>query len=176
MLKYIFPLLLFIVMAVFLALGLKLNPRDIPSPYIGKPAPQFSLPQLHAPEKTLTVADMQGKVWMLNVWASWCAACREEHPILNEMAKNISIPMIGLNYKDTAAAAKQWLVQLGNPYASSLFDQDGRAGIDWGVYGVPETFIMDKQNLVRYKHVGPVSMDDMQNILLPLIQELKAEQ
>lgn len=175
MFKYIIPLALFIVMAVFLAIGLNLNPRDIPSPYIGKPAPAFSLSQLHAPEKTLTVADMKGKVWLLNVWASWCVSCRAEHPVLNQMARQTSVPIIGLNYKDAVGDAKNWLVQLGNPYAFSVMDPDGRAGIDWGVYGVPETFVMDKQSVVRYKHTGPVTLKDMQEKLLPLIKQLNAE-
>ena len=175
MFKYIIPLALFIVMAVFLAIGLNLNPRDIPSPYIGKPAPAFSLSQLHAPEKTLTVADMKGKVWLLNVWASWCVSCRAEHPVLNQMARQTSVPIIGLNYKDAVGDAKNWLVQLGNPYTFSVMDPDGRAGIDWGVYGVPETFVMDKQSVVRYKHTGPVTLKDMQEKLLPLIKELNAE-
>lgn len=175
MFKYIIPLALFIVMAVFLAIGLKLNPRDIPSPYLGKPAPSFSLSQLQAPEKTLTVEDMKGKVWLLNVWASWCVSCRAEHPVLNQMARQTSVPIIGLNYKDAVGDAKNWLIQLGNPYAFSVMDPDGRAGIDWGVYGVPETFVMDKQSIVRYKHTGPVTLEDMQEKLLPLIKQLSTE-
>jgi len=174
-LKFIIPLLLFIVMAVFLALGLKLNPRDIPSPYINKSAPHFSLVQLHAPEKRLTETDMQGKVWLLNVWASWCVSCRAEHPILNRLAHKTSVPIVGLDYKDTVGAAKNLLLQLGNPYTISIIYPEGRAGIDWGVYGVPETFVMDKKNIVRYKHTGPITPDDIEKIFLPLITKLQAE-
>jgi len=175
MLKYILPLILFIVMAVFLAMGLNLNPRDIPSPLIGKPAPGFTLPILASPEKKLSKADMAGKVWLLNVWASWCGSCRAEHPVFNQLAKQNIVPIIGLNYKDEAWAAKQWLNQLGNPYQISIMDQEGRTGIDYGVYGVPETFVIDKKGLIRYKHTGAVSVNDVQQILLPLITQLNAE-
>ncbi len=175
MLKYLIPLLLFVVMAVFLAVGLKLDPRDIPSPYIDKPAPAFSMPQLHSPDKTLGLSDMRGKVWLLNVWASWCVSCRAEHPLLNYMSGKVNVPIIGLNYKDNPADAKRWLEKLGNPYQISIMDIEGRTGIDWGVYGVPETFVMDKKNIVRYKHTGPITLDAINNILIPLLRELEAE-
>ena len=175
MLKYIIPLLLFIILAVFLGLGLKLNPNDIPSPFINKPAPEFSAPKLNAPEQTLTPADLKGQVWLFNVWASWCVSCRAEHPILNQFAKQYAVVIIGLNYKDEPEDAKTWLKTLGNPYNVSIMDQDGRIGIDYGVYGVPETFVIDKKGLIRYKHTGPVSVADVQNIFLPLIAKLEAE-
>lgn len=175
MLKYIIPLLLFIVLAVFLGLGLKLNPNDIPSPFINKPAPEFSAPKLNAPEQTLTPADLKGQVWLFNVWASWCVSCRAEHPILNQFAKQYAVVIIGLNYKDEPEDAKTWLKTLGNPYNVSIMDTDGRIGIDYGVYGVPETFVIDKKGLIRYKHTGPVSADDVQTIFLPLIAKLEAE-
>ncbi len=175
MLKFLIPLLLFIVMAVFLALGLKLNPRDIPSPLIDKTAPVFSQPQLYNPDQKLSLEDMEGKVWMMNVWASWCVSCRSEHPLLNYMSQQTSAPIIGLNYKDEADAAKQWLEQLGNPYQISITDIEGRTGIDWGVYGVPETFVMDKHNIVRYKHTGPVTEQDVREKFLPLLKQLEAE-
>lgn len=175
MLKFILPLVLFIVMAVFLAIGLSLNPRDIPSPYIDKPAPNFTLPILSAPGQTLSKSDMAGKVWLLNVWASWCGSCRQEHPIFNQLAKKNVVTIVGLNYKDEPFAAKQWLSQLGNPYQVSIMDQEGRTGIDYGVYGVPETFVIDKKGIVRYKHTGPVTVSDVQQILLPLIDKLKDE-
>lgn len=175
MLKYLTPLALFVVMAVFLALGLNLNPRDIPSPLINQPAPDFSLPVLGQPGRTLKKQDLMGSVWILNVWASWCGSCRLEHPIFNQLANKKLVTLIGLNYKDEADAAKQWLGQLGNPYDVSIMDQEGRTGIDYGVYGVPETFVVDKKGIVRHKHTGPVEVDDMQNILIPLIQQLKAE-
>lgn len=175
MLKYLAPLVLFSVMAVFLALGLNLNPRDIPSPLINQPAPDFALPVLGQPARTLTKHGLIGEVWILNVWASWCGSCRLEHPIFNQLAKKKLVTIVGLNYKDDADAAQQWLAQLGNPYDVSIMDQEGRTGIDYGVYGVPETFIVDKKGIIRYKHTGPVEVSDMQNILIPLIQQLKAE-
>ncbi len=175
MLKYIIPLVIFIVMAVFLAVGLNLNPRDIPSPLIDKPAPAFSAPKLGAPSETLSQADMKGKVWLFNVWASWCVSCRSEHPILNQLAQQKAAVIVGLNYKDEPDAAKNWLTQLGNPYDVSIMDQEGRIGIDWGVYGVPETFVIDKKGVIRYKHTGPVTSQDVQAIFLPLIAKLQAE-
>ena len=175
MLKYIIPLLLFIILAVFLALGLNLKPNDIPSPFINKPAPEFSAPKLNAPEQKLTPADLKGQVWLFNVWASWCVSCRAEHPILNQFAKQYAVVIIGLNYKYETEDAKTWLKTLGNPYNVSIMDTDGRIGIDYGVYGVPETFVIDKKGLIRYKHTGPVSVADVQNIFLPLIAKLEAE-
>ncbi len=175
MLKYLTPLALFIVMAVFLALGLKLNPRDIPSPLIDLPAPDFALPVLDQPQRTLTKHALIGDVWLLNVWASWCGSCRVEHPLFNQLAKQKLVTIVGLNYKDEPADAKQWLAQLGNPYDVSIMDQEGRTGLDYGVYGVPETFVMDKKGVIRYKHTGPVEVSDMQKILIPLIKKLKAE-
>lgn len=175
MLKYIIPLILFIVIAVFLAVGLKLKPSEIPSPLINKPAPVFSAAKLDAPGQKLSPADLAGKVWLLNVWASWCTSCKEEHPTLNELAKQQAIVIIGLNYKDNPESAKQWLAALGNPYTDSIMDQDGRIGLDWGVYGVPETFVVDKKGIVRYKLTGAVTPEIIQNTLLPLIGELQAE-
>lgn len=175
MLKYIIPLLLFIVLSVFLALGLKLKPSEIPSPLLNKTAPAFSAPKLNLPNEKLSPADLKGKVWLFNVWASWCVSCRAEHPIINQLAQQQAAIIVGLNYKDDPDAAKKWLETLGNPYNDSVMDADGRIGIDWGVYGVPETFVMDKQGMVRYKHTGPVTEDDVQQIFLPLIAKLQAE-
>jgi cytochrome c biogenesis protein CcmG/thiol:disulfide interchange protein DsbE len=175
MLKFIIPLILFIIMAVFLALGLNLKPNEIPSPFINKPAPTFSAPKLDAPEEKLSPADLKGQVWLFNVWASWCVSCRAEHPVLNQLAKQNAIVIVGLNYKDDPTDAKNWLNNLGNPYDVSIMDQDGRIGIDYGVYGVPETFVIDKKGLIRYKHTGPVSDDDVQKIFLPLIAKFQAE-
>ncbi len=175
MLKYLTPLALFIVLAVFLGLGLKLNPRDIPSPLIDQPAPQFNLPVLGQKGRSLNNSQLLGEVWLLNVWASWCGSCRQEHPLFNQLAKQNIVNIIGLNYKDEPAAAQQWLAQLGNPYKLSVMDLEGRTGIDYGVYGVPETFVVDKKGIIRYKHTGPVSARDMQEILIPKIQQLKAE-
>jgi cytochrome c biogenesis protein CcmG, thiol:disulfide interchange protein DsbE len=175
MLKYIIPLVLFIVLAVFLALGLKLKPSEIPSPLLNKPAPAFSAPKLNAPNEKLSPADLKGKVWLFNVWASWCVSCRAEHPVINQLAQQQAVIIVGLNYKDDPEAAKKWLETLGNPYNDSVMDADGRIGIDWGVYGVPETFVIDKRGIVRYKHTGPVTEEDVKNIFLPKIAELQAE-
>lgn len=175
MLKYLLPLILFIVMAIFLAIGLNLNPSEIPSPLLDKPAPAFAAAKLQLPDEKLTNADLKGQVWLFNVWASWCVSCREEHPVLNELARQKAVTIIGLNYKDDPTAAKNWLDTLGNPYNVSIMDQDGRIGLDWGVYGVPETFVVDKKGIVRYKHTGPVSINDVQQTFLPLIAQLQAE-
>ena len=175
MLKYIIPLVLFVVLALFLAVGLNLNPRDIPSPFINKPAPQFSVPKLTAPTEKLSTDDLKGKVWLFNVWASWSVSCREEHPLLNQLAKQQAVTIIGLNYKDEPDSAKSWLENLGNPYNISIMDQDGRIGIDWGVYGVPETFVIDKKGVIRLKLTGPVTPEIIQQTLLPLIKQLQAE-
>lgn len=174
-LKFIIPLILFIVLAIFLAIGLKLNPREIPSPFINKPAPLFSAQKLTAPDEILTTNDLKGKVWLFNVWASWCVSCRDEHPILNQFAQKQTVFIVGLNYKDDPAAAKKWLDILGNPYNVSIMDKEGRIGIDWGVYGVPETFVVDKKGIIRYKHTGPVTQEDIQQTFLPLITKLQAE-
>jgi cytochrome c biogenesis protein CcmG/thiol:disulfide interchange protein DsbE len=175
MLKYIIPLLLFIVLAVFLALGLNLKPGEIPSPFINKPAPIFSAPKLNTPDEKLSQTDLMGKVWLFNVWASWCVSCRSEHPVLNQLAQENVAVIVGLNYKDDPNDAKKWLDTLGNPYTVSIMDQDGRIGIDWGVYGVPETFVIDKKGVIRYKHTGPVTDEDIQKTLLPLIAKLQIE-
>lgn len=174
-LRFILPLMAFLVMVVFLGIGLKLDPHDVPSPLINKPAPVFTLPQLHAPQKTFSPADMAGKVWLLNVWASWCVSCRQEHVYLTEFARDGSINLMGLNYKDEPAAAMQWLERLGNPYKISISDIDGMAGLDWGVYGVPETFIIDKKGIVRHKQTGPVDPTILQTVIMPLIEQLNRE-
>jgi cytochrome c biogenesis protein CcmG/thiol:disulfide interchange protein DsbE len=174
-LRFILPLMAFLVMVVFLGIGLKLDPHEVPSPLINKPAPAFTLPQLHESQKTFSPADMKGKVWLLNVWASWCVSCRQEHVYLTEFARDGSINLMGLNYKDEPAAAMQWLERLGNPYKISISDIDGMAGLDWGVYGVPETFIIDKKGIVRHKQTGPVDPTILQTIIMPLIEQLNRE-
>ena len=174
-LRFSLPLMAFLVMVVFLGIGLKLDPHEVPSPLINKPAPAFTLPQLHEPQKTFSPADMKGKVWLLNVWASWCVSCRQEHVYLTEFARDGSINLMGLNYKDEPAAAMQWLERLGNPYKISISDIDGMAGLDWGVYGVPETFIIDKKGIVRHKQTGPVDPTILQTIIMPLIEQLNRE-
>ncbi|WP_018608452.1 DsbE family thiol:disulfide interchange protein [Uliginosibacterium gangwonense] len=171
--KALIPLLIFIGLTVFLAIGLTLNPREIPSPLIDKPAPAFNLRQLNASGQALKLADMQGKVWLLNVWASWCVACRDEHPVLVEFSKRGVLPIIGLNYKDRDADALDWLQKFGNPYTTSIVDADGRVGIDYGVYGVPETFLIDGKGRIRYKQIGPITPEVLERELLPRIKELQ---
>ena len=171
--RFLVPLAVFFVLVVFLAIGLTLNPRDLPSPLKDKPAPAFTLPQLAAADKTFSPADMKGKVWLLNVWASWCVSCRQEHPVLVEYSKTPgSVPVIGLDYKDQIADAKNWLAKLGDPYLFSVVDADGRVGIDYGVYGVPETYVIDKAGMIRLKHTGPITPESLKNIVLPKIAEL----
>jgi cytochrome c biogenesis protein CcmG/thiol:disulfide interchange protein DsbE len=172
--RFLIPLGLFAVLAGFLAVGLKLDPREVPSPLIGKPAPSFSLPLLADANQTFKRDDMLGKVWMLNVWASWCVACREEHPLLVEFSKKKLIPIYGLNYKDERADGLGWLSNFGNPYDASLFDKAGRVGIDFGVYGVPETFIIDRQGVIRYKQIGPITPEVIRDKIEPLVRQLNA--
>jgi len=167
------PLLLFVVLAAMLGVGLTLKPREVPSPFIGKPAPAFMLAQLHEPARSLSVADMKGQVWMLNVWASWCAPCREEHPLLVTMAREQAVPIVGLNYKDDPRNAQEWLLRLGDPYKVSIVDRDGSVGIDYGVYGVPETFVIDRAGVVRFKHIGPLTQDVWTRKVQPLLQQLQ---
>jgi cytochrome c biogenesis protein CcmG, thiol:disulfide interchange protein DsbE len=173
-LRFLIPLAIFVVLAGFLAAGLKLNPREVPSPLIGKPAPAFALPRMGDPATVIKREDLLGKVWVLNVWASWCAPCREEHPLVVAFAKRSGAQVYGLNYKDQPAAAQSWLRQLGDPYVATLVDADGKAGIDWGVYGVPETFVIDKQGTIRYKHIGPLTDEAIRTKLEPLLKELGA--
>jgi cytochrome c biogenesis protein CcmG/thiol:disulfide interchange protein DsbE len=167
------PLGLFLVLAVFLGVGLTLKPREVPSPFIGKPAPAFSLPQLKTGEKPFEPAQMKGQVWVLNVFASWCAPCREEHPLLVEAARNKLVPIIGLNYKDDPRNGDEWLRKLGDPYQAVAVDRDGKVGIDYGVYGVPETFVIDRDGIVRMKHIGPLTPEVWAKDLLPLVNRLK---
>ncbi len=173
--RFLLPLGIFIVLVVFLGIGLNRNPREVPSPLIDKPAPTFQVPQLHEPDKTISQKDMVGKVWLFNVWASWCVSCRQEHPVLVELSKKNVVPIVGLNYKDGREDGMKWLRDWGNPYVLSAFDQDGRVGIDYGVYGVPETFVVDKSGTIRYKHIGPLTQDVVEKKLLPLVQELNAK-
>lgn len=172
-LKALIPFLLFIVLVGFLGKGLFLNPREVPSPLVGKPAPAFTAPVLGDASKTFSNADMKGKVWMLNMWASWCAACRDEHPLLVEMLDH-GIPLYGLAYKDVEEDALAVLKQMGDPYIITADDKDGRIGIDYGVYGVPETYIIDKAGIIRYKQIGPITPSDLRDKILPLLEKLEA--
>ena len=190
--RYYWILGAFAALVLLLAIGLNLNPRDVPSPLVGKPAPAFTLSILASPEKTLSPKDMQGKVWLFNVWASWCVSCRQEHPVLVESSKKSSVPLIGLNYKEVRGdggfdmskisaeqertmafeRANKWLSDHGNPYIMNVMDLDGRVGIDYGVYGVPETYLIDKAGVIRMKHTGPITPDVLSKKILPLIAEL----
>jgi len=190
--KFLIPLALFAALVVFLAVGLTRDPREIPSPLVGKPAPEFSLPVLVG-DKPFSPSDMKGKVWMFNVWATWCVACREEHPLLVDFAKSSPIPVVGLSYKEiqpqdmangplkdaeklqmARERSLRFLQRQGNPYSLSVLDLDGRVGIDYGVYGVPETYLIDKQGIIRYKRVGPLTPQILIDTVLPLIQTLEA--
>jgi cytochrome c biogenesis protein CcmG/thiol:disulfide interchange protein DsbE len=171
--KRFLPLGIFLVLAVFLAVGLGLDPREVPSPLIGKAAPAFRLPQLQDPGQMLGTGDLKGKVWILNVWASWCVACLEEHPILVDFSKQNVLPIYGLNYKDKREDALGWLGKHGNPYTLSIQDGDGRVGIDYGVYGVPETYVIDRNGIIRYKRIGPVTVQILQEKILPLVRQLR---
>ncbi|MFT5115413.1 MAG: cytochrome c biogenesis protein CcmG/thiol:disulfide interchange protein DsbE [Parasphingorhabdus sp.] len=172
MIRYLIPLGIFLVMAAFLGLGLKLDPREVPSPFIDRQSPTLDLPRLYSNER-ITNSTYAGKTWILNVWASWCVACRAEHDLLLAYARSSDTPLVGLNYKDTGTDAKGWLQKLGNPYTAIAVDFEGDAGIEWGVYGVPETFIMDANGVVRYKHIGPLNEEVMQNKVIPLIRQLE---
>ena len=191
--KFLVPLLLFFALAAFLGFGLTLNPREVPSPLIGKPAPEFTLARLDQPEQRFALEEMRGEVWLLNVWASWCVACREEHPVLVRMAQQKLVPIVGLNYKEVRGdgalnvrgmaldtetdlgiqRARRWLTDHGDPYVLSVLDIDGRVGIDFGVYGVPETFLIDREGKIRYKHIGPITPEVLKQVLLPKIEEVR---
>ena len=172
--KFAIPLVLFALLGLLLAYGLRLDPRKIPSPLIGKPLPNFTLATVNDPGKKLGPADLRGQVYLLNVWASWCVACREEHPVLVDLNRRGGVTVIGLNYKDRREDALQWLQAFGNPYRMSLADTDGRVGIDLGVYGVPETFVIDREGVIRYKHIGPVTPEALASVILPKVAELSA--
>ena len=193
--RFLIPLGIFLVLVVFLAVGLNRDPHEVPSPLVGKPAPEFRLEQLGAAGKTFSPADMRGQVWLLNVWASWCVSCRAEHPLLVAFAKQGGVPIVGLNYKEvrgdgetdvkklaagaeaslTRQRADAWLTRHGNPYTLSVLDMDGRVGIDYGVYGVPETYLIDKKGVIRFKQIGPITPDALEKKILPLARQLAAE-
>ena len=154
--RFLIPLAVFLVVCVFFAVGLRLDSSLVPSPLVGRAAPQFNLPLLHLEQASFSPKHMNGEVWLLNVWASWCAACRDEHDDLVALAEQ-GIPIVGLNYKDVPASARRWLRDWGNPYRLTAVDQEGDAAIDWGVYGVPETFVIDRDGVIRFKHIGPIT-------------------
>jgi cytochrome c biogenesis protein CcmG, thiol:disulfide interchange protein DsbE len=172
--RFLLPLGLFIVLLGFLAVGLNRDPREVPSPFIGKPAPAFEIPQLADPTKTFSPKDMLGKVWLLNVWASWCPSCRDEHALIVQAVRNGGFPpVVGLNWKDQRADALRWLGQFGDPYSVIAYDPDNHIGIDYGVYGAPETYLIDKAGVIRYKHIGAITPEVMETKLLKKIKELE---
>jgi cytochrome c biogenesis protein CcmG/thiol:disulfide interchange protein DsbE len=190
--RFLIPLAAFFVLVIFLAIGLTRDPHDVPSPLKDKPAPAFTLPQLAAADKNFSPADMVGKVWLLNVWSSWCVSCRAEHPVLVAFANQSKLPLVGLSYKEvrgdsdidagklsaddelrlTRRRASAWLAERGNPYTTVALDVDGRVGIDYGVYGVPETYVIDKTGMIRMKHTGPITSESLKKQILPLVAEL----
>jgi cytochrome c biogenesis protein CcmG/thiol:disulfide interchange protein DsbE len=191
--RFMIPMVLFAILVVFLAIGLKLNPHEVPSPLVNKPTPAFQLPQLAEAGKTFSPKEMQGRVWLLNVWSSWCVSCRQEHPLLVAFSRNVKLPIVGLSYKEvrgdsgmdtskmsadeelqlTRRRAAAWLTERGNPYALVALDVDGRVGIDYGVYGVPETYLIDKAGIIRYKQIGPITPEALEKKILPLVKELE---
>jgi len=174
-LKFLIPLLVFVGIAWFLLKGLSRDPREIPSPLVGKPAPVAALPVLGDAARKWSPADMKGQVWLLNVWGSWCSGCRVEHPLLNDFARQNIAPVVGFAWKDSPEASSDWIAKLGNPYKISVSDLDGKAAIDWGVYGAPETFVIDKTGVIRDKHIGPLTSEALTGRLIPLIRKLQGQ-
>jgi len=190
--RFLIPLGIFLVLVGFLAVGLNRDPHEVPSPLVGKPAPEFRLVTLADPAKEFSPTDMRGQVWLLNVWASWCVSCRAEHPLLVAFAKDGQLPVVGLNYKEVRGdgsfdmnkmpadeekklalqRANKWLSEHGDPYRLTVMDLDGRVGIDYGVYGVPETYVIDKAGVIRMKHTGPIMPDVLAKKIMPLLAEL----
>jgi len=173
MTRFLIPLLVFVLIAGFLWVGLSLDPREVPSPLIDKPAPAFVLPKLHDSNSMIRSADLKGQVWLLNVFASWCTPCLEEHPYLVGLAEQGVVPLYGLNYKDSRNAALNWLDRHGNPYTGVVVDREGRTGIEYGVYGVPETFVIDKFGVIRFKHIGPLTPKALNEEIMPLVHRLQ---
>jgi len=171
--RFIVPLGIFVVLVILLAVGLTMDPKKVPSPLINKPTPAFTLPRLHAPNVTFSPEQLKGEVWILNVWASWCVSCRAEHQVIKRLGRMKLVKIVGLDYKDEPVDGKRWLSQLGNPYALSVSDYKGMAGIDWGVYGVPETFIIGKDGMIKYKNIGPVTNKALDETIVPMLKQLK---
>ena len=170
------PLMVLAAVILLLAVGLRRDPREVPSPLIGKPAPRFALPPVHGRSLGLSSADLKGRVSLVNVFASWCVACRDEHPVLMQLKRAGLVPIHGLNYKDQPADAQKWLDDMGDPYTRIGADVDGRVGIDWGVYGVPETFVIDRGGRIVYKHIGPLTPQFVEQTLRPLLTQLRGSE
>jgi len=173
MMRFILPLVVFLVLSVFLYKGLGRDTREVPSPLVGKAAPTFVLPNLNDASKQFSPKDMLGKVWLMNVWASWCGACKDEHPVLMELSRRNIVPIIGMDYKDKVVDGIATLRQAGDPYTLTIADADGKVGFDYGVYGVPETYVIDKQGTIAYKLIGPVNSENLRTTILPLVAELE---
>ncbi|HEU4655494.1 MAG TPA: DsbE family thiol:disulfide interchange protein [Steroidobacteraceae bacterium] len=172
--RYLLPAAIFAALIAFFYIGLGKDKSELPSPLIGKPAPTFELPQVDDASKTIGTAELKGKPYVLNVWGTWCIACRQEHPVLLQIAQRREIPLIGLDWKDERAKAQRWLKQLGNPYSAVAFDDVGKVAIDWGVYGAPETFLVDASGTILYKHVGPMTLDVWQDEFLKRVPAVGA--
>lgn len=168
------PFFVFLLVCFFLYRGLFLHPRDIPSALLDQPSPALDLPSLKKPHELFSTEQMRGKVWLLNVWATWCAACREEHPVMMDIARE-QVPIIGMDYKDNITQAKAWLIDYGSPYENVVFDQEGEKAIDWGVYGAPETFVIDGQGVIRYKHLGVMTHKVWTETIKPIYQKLVSQ-
>ena len=173
MTRFLIPIILFGLLVIVFSVGLNLDPSFVPSPLIGKPVPQFSLARLNDPDRFLSDADLRGQVSLLNVWATWCVGCRQEHETLNQIAELGDVPIYGLNWKDDTEQASAWLAELGNPYVASGVDADGKVAIDWGVYGAPETFLVDAEGIILYRHISPLSMEIWQTEFVPRINKAR---
>jgi cytochrome c biogenesis protein CcmG/thiol:disulfide interchange protein DsbE len=173
--KFFIPMGIFFLLVILLYKGLSLDPKKIPSPFIDKPVPQYSTSTLYGDGDITTSNDFEGEVWVLNVFASWCVSCRAEHKVVTRFANETGISIVGLNYKDEASDAKQWLSYFGNPYTVVALDRKGKIGLEFGVYGVPESFVIDKKGIIRYKQIGPLTDEALDTIVLPLIEKLRKE-
>jgi len=171
--KFLLPLFAFLLLVGMFVIGLTKDPSRIPSPLLGNPAPEYALPSLQDPDVLVGSADFAGQVALVNIWATWCPGCRQEHGFLMELAAENAVPIFGLNWRDNRPDALQWLRNLGNPYETSAFDADGRVGIDWGAYGAPETFLVDKNGMVVHKHIAPLTREIWERDFVPLIEQLE---
>ena len=173
--RFLLPLIAVVVLIPILILGLNTDPSKLPSPYIGKPAPQFELPGLKDPSTTVSTANLKGRMTLVNIWATWCVGCRAEHAYLMQLAEQGAIPIYGINWRDTREQALNWLTQLGDPYVASGFDADARVGIDWGAYGAPETFLVSPEGIVLFRFAGPLNQTIWEREFLPRIAEVTAQ-
>ncbi len=175
MMRFILPLVIFLILAGFLYKGLGRDTREVPSPLVGKAAPAFVLPTLHDANRKFSPQDMRGQVWLLNVWASWCGTCKDEHPLLMDLSRQNIVPIVGLDYKDKREDGEATLRKAGDPYTLVIADADGKVGFDYGVYGVPETYVIDKQGVISYKLIGALTAQNLREKILPLVAELQAK-